>query len=192
MYRSSIPDNVTSWKVFDDDLQILYLLTPQDTFKDLSIDEVEHDNSLFDHNFPSNLIPKSVINLEKYYDLQDKFKGNPNCKTHSSSLNFKTVNLRNEKNPQLINIGITYSLEEEMALVKLPRELKYVFAWTYDDLKTFDSSIMQLNMPLNHDIKPYQQNLRKMHPSLEPSIKKELQKLLNVTIIFPVKHTVDL
>ena len=78
MYRPSIPDNVTSWKIFDDDVQILDFLTARDTLKDFSMDEVKHEKSLFDNTFPSNLIPKSVLNLEKYYDLQDKFKGNPN------------------------------------------------------------------------------------------------------------------
>ena len=42
---------------------------------------------------------------------------------------------------------------------------------------------------MNHDIKPYQHKLRKMHPSLEPSVKKELEKLLKARIIFPVRHT---
>ena len=121
--------------------------------------------------------------------MQDKFKGNPNFKTHSSTLNYKTVNLGNEQNPQLINIGLTCSPKEERDLVKLCKELKDVFAWTYDDLKTFDSSIMQHNIPLNPDIKTYQQNLRKMHPTLEPSIKKELEKLLKSIIIFLVRHT---
>ena len=78
MYRPSIPDNVTSWKIFDDDVQILEFLTNHDTFKDFAIDEFNHENSLSNNNFPSNLNPKSIINLEKFYDLQDKFKGNPN------------------------------------------------------------------------------------------------------------------
>ena len=30
--------------------------------------------------------------------------------------------------------------------MKLCKEFKDVFAWTYDDLKTFDSSIMQHNI----------------------------------------------
>ena len=81
MYRPSIPDNVTNWKIFDDDVQILDFLTTQDSFKDFSIDEVEHEKSCSDNIFPSNIIPKSVLNLERTYDLQDKFKGNPNCKT---------------------------------------------------------------------------------------------------------------
>ena len=42
---------------------------------------------------------------------------------------------------------------------------------------------------LNPGIKSYQQKLRKMYPSLEPSIKKELEKLLKSNIIFPVRHT---
>ena len=69
MYRPSIPDNVTSWKIFDDDVQKIDFLTTQDTFKDLAIDEVENEKSLSDNDFPSNLIPKSIINLEKYHDL---------------------------------------------------------------------------------------------------------------------------
>ena len=116
--------------------------------------------------------------------MQDKFKGNTNWKTHTSTLNYKTVNLSNEKNPQLINIGLACSHEEE----RLCKEYKDVFARTYDGLKTFDSSIMQHNIPLNPNARPYQQKLRKMHPSLEPSIKKELEKLLKAIIIFPVKH----
>ena len=78
MYKPSIPDNVTNWKVFDDDRQILDFLSAQDTFQGMAIDEAEHDKSLYDI---SNIIPKLVINLEKFYDLQDKFKQMTNCKT---------------------------------------------------------------------------------------------------------------
>ena len=55
--------------------------------------------------------------------------------------------------------------------------------------KTFHSSIMQHNIPVNLDARSYQQNLMKMHPSLEPSIKKELEKLLKAIIVFHVRHT---
>ena len=39
MYQPSIPDSVTSWKIFDDDVQILDFLTAQDTFKYFVIDD---------------------------------------------------------------------------------------------------------------------------------------------------------
>ena len=55
MYRTSILDNVTSWKVFDDSQQILDFLSAQDTFQGMAIDEAEHDKYLSDL---SNIISK--------------------------------------------------------------------------------------------------------------------------------------
>ena len=42
---------------------------------------------------------------------------------------------------------------------------------------------------MKEDQKPFQQKLRKMHPSLKPLVKTELNKLLVANIIFPVRHT---
>ena len=78
MYMPSISDNVMNWKVFDDDQQILDFLSSQDTFQGMLIDEADHDKSLSDI---SNITLKSIINLEIFYDLQDKFKWMTNCKT---------------------------------------------------------------------------------------------------------------
>ena len=36
---------------------------------------------------------------------------------------------------------------------------------------------------------PFQQNLKKIHPTLEPLIQKELKKLLYARIIFKVRHS---
>ena len=47
---------------------------------------------------------------------------------------------------------------------------------------------MQHVIPMKQQPKPFQQKLRKMHPSLEPTIKKELNKLLTARINFPVRH----
>jgi hypothetical protein len=44
-------------------------------------------------------------------------------------------------------------------------------------------------IPMKPQTKPFQQKLRKMHPSLEPQVKAELNKLLAAKIIFPVRHT---
>ena len=63
MYRPYILDNVTNWKVFDDDQQILDFLSAQNTFKGMAIDEAYHEKSLSN---PSNIIPNSVISLEKF------------------------------------------------------------------------------------------------------------------------------
>ena len=43
IFRPSIYDNITNWRVFDDDSQILNFLTNGDTFKESVIDEITHD-----------------------------------------------------------------------------------------------------------------------------------------------------
>jgi hypothetical protein len=46
LYIPSIPDNVTNWRVFDDDQQIISFLHLEGTFKDSIIDEDQHDQEM--------------------------------------------------------------------------------------------------------------------------------------------------
>jgi ribonuclease HI len=201
LFRPSIPDNITNWRVFDDDQQIINFLHMEETFQGAVIDEQTHDDNLHDFTvIPNpkppeaqsdmvNPIPKSVARLEKFYDFEDKFKKTVNCKTNSSSLSYEKVNLGTSENPQCINLGLGCSKQEKAAFVKLFKEFKDVFAWTYEDLKTFDPNIIQHVIPMKPQTLPFQQKLRKMHPKLEPTVQKELNKLLGAKIIFPVRHT---
>jgi hypothetical protein len=102
---------------------------------------------------------------------------------------YETVNLGTRDNPQNINLGKGCSEQEKSSFIKLFKEFKDVFSWTYDDLKTFDPNIIQHVIPMKPQTQPFQQKLRKMHPKLEPTVKKELNKLLTAKIIFPVRHT---
>lgn len=62
----------------------------EDTFKGSVIDEDQHDTEIKREmmkppkTFGENSIPRSVVKLEKFYDLQDMFKRVTNYKTHSS------------------------------------------------------------------------------------------------------------
>ena len=73
--------------------------------------------------------------------------------------------------------------------MKLFKEFNDVFAWPYEDVKTYDTKIIQHIIPLKEDEKPFQQKLQKMHPSLELMVKKELNEFLAAKIIFPIWHT---
>jgi hypothetical protein len=173
----------------------------EETFQCAVIDECTHNDNLrnftviLDPRTPKyssdmvNSIPTSVVRLEKFYDLQDKFKKSVNCKTYSSSLSYEKVNLGTIDNPQCINLGVGCSEQEKVAFIKLFKEFKDVFAWTYDNLKTFDPNIIQHVIPMKHQSLPFQEKLRKIHPKLELTIKIELNKFLNAKIIFPVRHT---
>ena len=136
----------------------------------------------------NNTIPKNIIRLEKYFDLQDKFRKPKNTKTNRSSLKYEVVNLNMEQHPENINLGTNCSPAKRTTLIKLFKEYKDVFTWTYDYLKTYDMNIIQQIIPMKEDAKPSQQKLQKMHLSLEPLIKKELNKLLETKIIFLVCH----
>jgi hypothetical protein len=46
LFSTSIPDNITNWRVFDDDRQIINFFHMEDTFQDAVIDEGTHDENL--------------------------------------------------------------------------------------------------------------------------------------------------
>ena len=64
-----------------------------------------------------------------------------------------------------------------------------MFAWSYQDLKTFDISVMQHKIPLKGDAKPHKQKLRQINPLLLPFIEKEIKKLLKAKIIVPLRYS---
>jgi ribonuclease HI len=111
LFRPSVPDNITNWRVFDDDQKIINFLHMEETFQGAVIDEQTHDDNLCDFTvIPNpkppealsdmvNSIPKSIARLEKFYDFEDKFKKTVNCKTNSSSLSYEKVNLGTSENP---------------------------------------------------------------------------------------------
>ena len=102
---------------------------------------------------------------------------------------YETINIGTPKNPKNINIGKIVSKEERKAYLKLLREYQDVFVWSYRDLKTYDTHIMQHTIPLKLGVKSFQQKLWKYHPSLEALMCQELKKLLDSKIMFQVRHS---
>ena len=90
------------------------------------------------------------------FDLQDKFIRPRNTKTNISSLIYEVVNLSIEQSLKNINLGKNCTQGERATFIKLFREFKDVFTWTYEDLKTYDMKIIQHNIPLKEDAKLFQ------------------------------------
>ena len=131
-------------------------------------------------------MPKGVRPLEEMFDSQSKFRKLANVNTKNSSMQYELVNLGSEAEPNFFNLGKCCSPRERCKFLKLIQQYKYIFAWTYKYLKTYDTCIIQHVIPIKIGINPFQQQLGKMHPKLEPLIKKELKKLLDPKIIFNV------
>jgi hypothetical protein len=56
-------------------------------------------------------------------------------------MQYKVNDLGFEQDPKKVNLGHVCSPSEQ-ATLKLFRQYKNVFAWTYDDLKTYDTRII--------------------------------------------------
>ena len=87
--------------------------------------------------------------------MQDKLKGVPNYKTNRSNMCYETINLGTESNLQNINLGSDCTSNEKLAFLKLFSELKNVFSWSYDDLKAFDTQIIQHVISMKPQSKPF-------------------------------------
>eukprot|EP00253_Pinus_taeda_P014241 PITA_14241 len=95
LFRPSIPDNVTNWRVFNHDDDILQFLTSEKSYDNQIIEEDEHDTQM-QGKHEENSIPKHVVKLEDLYNIKDKFKPVSNAKLQSSTLrkNYDSVLLR--------------------------------------------------------------------------------------------------
>jgi hypothetical protein len=57
-----------------------------------------------------------------------------------------------------------------------------VFKWSYDDLKVYDTKVIQHVIPLKEDHKLFKQKMRRINPLLLPLIKREVKKIFDAKI----------
>jgi hypothetical protein len=95
-----------------------------------------------------NIVPKSIVKLEYIYDLKDRFTKPTNCKTHSSTMSVELINLGEGQIPQNVNLELCCSRFERNDFIHLLKKDKDVFLWSYVDLKTFDTSVIEHTIPM--------------------------------------------
>ena len=133
-----------------------------------------------------NFIPKGLIPLEQLFDKND-IPAKPTVKLEPT--NTCQYNLGSEENPQTINLSRLLPQDQVQKYLDLFQEYKDAFAWNYDELKTYDTSITQHKIPLKEKAVPFAQKLRQFNPILLPVIEKEIRKLLNAKIIIPIRYS---
>jgi hypothetical protein len=198
-YKPSILDNVKYWKVFEDDLEIKFFLDIVDEFSALHIDQ-DHDpkmtphvdfflNKIANHHIvqlPSNHILKGLVPLEIFFDGNDvALKG----KVSTDDDDITECNVGTKKDPKYIKLSSNLSEEKRTKYTKLLKEFSDVFSWTYEDLRTYDTSIIEHKIPLKENTKPFRKKLRQINPMLLPVMEKEVKKLLNEKIIIPLRYS---
>jgi ribonuclease HI len=198
-HRPSLPDNVKFWKVFEDDAELTRFLAVVDEFAELQIDQDnEHDdgdeqpklkNKIAAHEIvqlSTNKIPKGLVPLERLFDSNDVAVKLQSAEKDPDIFKY---NVANEQDPRHVNLASHLSDKQKNDYGKLLKEFSDIFAWQYDDLKTFDTEVIQHKIPLNKDTKPFRQKLRSFNPLLLPTMEKEIRKLLDARIIIPLRYS---
>jgi ribonuclease HI len=188
-YRPSILDNVKHWKVLEDDLEIRRFLETVEEFSAMHIDQDSvSEAKLDDGNFlskiaehdivhlPNNHIPRGLVPLERIFDRNDvALKG----KISEDDPNTTQCNIGTDNEPKFVKLSRSLTKEQRDEYTKLLREFVDVFTWTYEDLKTYDTSVIEHKIPLKKEVKPFRQKLRQINPMLLPITEREVKKLLH-------------
>ena len=60
----------------------------------------------------------------------------------------RETNLGTEDDPWTITITLNLNLEEECTLIKVLKEYKDTFAWTYEDMPGLDLALVEHRLPI--------------------------------------------
>jgi hypothetical protein len=93
------------------------------------------------------------------------------------------------KEPRIVKLSKYLPPEMKSKYTDLLRWYKDVFAWSYDELRTYDTSVIEHKIPLKPGVKPFRQKLRQINPILLPVVEKEVKNILDAKIIVPLRYS---
>jgi len=216
--RLTVPDNIRYWQVFGNDNQIEDFLQCKNDFEctnidvenenvnnsALEIDSVNNVNTVDTEDIvdlgelgddeleaevlqlKSNVLPRGLVPLEDLFDNDDVAK-KPKIEAHGQEV--EDFNIGTEEKPKMVKLSKSLPLEQKHKYIELFKEFFDVFAWSYEDLKAYDTSIIQHRIPIKEDQKPFRQKLRRINPKLLPLIEKEIKKMYDAKIIVPLRFS---
>lgn len=103
---------------------------------------------------------KGPISLEIMYDLENHLCGLVNIETNKSIVSHEQINLVKEKDPKFMNISTYFKSLEEQAFIHLFKQYQDVFSRKYDELKTYDTQIIQYVKGPSLSNKSYERYIR--------------------------------
>ncbi|KAH9311205.1 hypothetical protein KI387_026240 [Taxus chinensis] len=181
----TVPNNASSWQVFDSDKQIVLFLQEEAEFAAKNQDKLQESYGDQIIQLKRNKLPKVLVTLESIFNLDDQ------AKRQSSNMvvkeeDFEEVEVAHEK---FLKIGKVCTSEEKEAFIKLCQEYHDIFSWSCKDLRGFDLSMAQHTIELDPNSKPIRQKQRPINLKIEPLMRKELTKIVEACIIFPIRNS---
>jgi len=75
--------------------------------------------------------------------------------------NIEEHNIGTEENPKMVKLFKSLPPDQKLKYVALIKEFQDVFAWSYEDLKSYDTSVIQHTIPLKEKQKTIQTKAQK-------------------------------
>lgn len=160
------------------------------TFDDKNVQELKQMN--FDEiakaeaeviKLKDNFLPTGLTPLEDIFDSNRKPKMQP------LNAAIEDCNIGTTENPKMIKLSKSLPADQKPKYIDLFKEFQDVFAWSYEDLKSYDTSVIQHTIPLKPNQKPFKQKLRRINPVLLPLIEKEVKRMFEAGIIAPIRFS---
>jgi hypothetical protein len=98
-------------------------------------------------------------------------------------------NIRTVTDPKFSNISKEFPDVKRDRYVSLMKKFVDIFAWSYDNLKTFDNDIIQHKIPLKVGSNPCRKKIRQFNPILMSIIEKEVKRMFDSKIIVPLRYS---
>ncbi|GJY13109.1 reverse transcriptase domain-containing protein [Tanacetum coccineum] len=93
----------------------------------------------------------------------------------------------NNKLPVIISKDL--SQEEKTSLINVLKNRKQAIAWKLSDIKGIDPEFCSHKILLEDDYQPSVQHQRRVNPKIHDVIKKEVEKLLDAGLIYPISDS---
>jgi hypothetical protein len=93
----------------------------------------------------NNVFPRGLVPLEELFDFNDVAK---KSKIEPSGKEVEECNIGTKEKSKMIKLYKSLSPEKKQKYIELFKEFVDVFSWSYEDLKSYDTSIIQHKLPI--------------------------------------------
>ena len=163
-----------------------------------------NDKSIFEYfpvsqHFPLITPPAPTARIYDVDDVRDTdnpLGGQSECDSDTEdkkvtpiTSSTELIDFRTPDQPKEIRIGSSLSPNERNGLIDLLKSYLDVFAWSYENMPSLDSSIVQHHLPIPPHARPVKQKLRRLHPRWSLQVKEEIHKQLSVGFLSVVEYS---
>nr|GEX18970.1 reverse transcriptase domain-containing protein [Tanacetum cinerariifolium] len=188
-----------------------FLFEEADAFLDLEDDPDSPKINPFYYDPKGDiLLLEAILNSEPSPPLQNQYQNLPSFKEELKAYEAQTVKSSVDEPPEVELKDLPHHLEyaflkgddklpviiakelrseEKSALIKVLKSYKRAIAWKLSDIQGINSEFYTHKILMEEDYKPAVQHQRRVNSKIHDVIKKEVEKLLDAGLIYPISDS---